>query len=193
MNRPPLLIHPGSIPVSASRFVRIWGHGHDCEAQTRVTCSSPCACAPGAGSQCHLAWVSTPAQLCARSSLKANIWPKFYDVCQLEKGGRNFYIGTPSLDKTQLTMGYFDTDYLKCHSFHQIIDQTWFKILFGETWKYSIFSIFQLIVVNLWWWWRDEKVSHYMMRWVWAGSFQIQTCCQLIHFEEDRVCDPHLW
>ena len=29
--------------------------------------------------------------------------------------------------------------------------------------------------------------------WVWAWSFQIQTCCQLIHFEEDRVCDPHLW
>ena len=43
----------------------------------------------------------------------------------------------------QLTMGYFDTDYLKCHSFHQIFDQTWFfKILFGETWKYSTFQIF---------------------------------------------------
>ena len=73
-----------------------------------------------------VAWPESPHQpSCVPGRpLNQTFDPNFTMFANLRRAATIFSIGTPSLDKTQLTMGYFDTDYLKCHSFHQIIDQT---------------------------------------------------------------------
>ena len=84
----------------------------------------------------------------------------------------------------QLTMGYFDTDYLKCHfiRFSTKHDLKYYLVKPGNITSLQSFCFWLANDGD-----GDEKVSH-LMRMMLSN----QTCGQLVFFEEDSVGDPQL-
>ena len=156
MKSPPLLIHPGSIPVSASRFVRTWGHKL---AAHSVTCTS----------WAHLVSVvqeldlgvagsESPHQASSVPSgpLNTTFDPDTRHLSTWAGRPESYSLWTPSLDKMQLTMGYFDTDYLKCHfiRFSTKHDLKYYLVKPGNITSLQSFCF----LVSKWWWWRWKSV-----------------------------------